>query len=357
MTFAANLAQSASNNQTMRNRIINGAMTVAQRGTSFTNPNTWTLDRMYYGTGTATTVISQSSNAPSGFTYSLYGTQGATTWTPSGYQWQAVIQTIEGNNFYDMAFGTASANPVTISFWVYASQTGTYNFALCNASQADIFDATVTRSYVTTYTVNAANTWQYVTITVPGDTSGTWIGATNGSAVAVVFNLGSGSSWTTATTNAWQTGKYIQSSGTVSQATVANSTFYITGVQLEEGTAASPFENRLYGTEFALCQRYYQINNGYTGAGTTSTIFSGNINFTVTMRSSPTLGQTAVLQITDTYTADYTQSVTNIYITSGVRVTSNSVSFGSNNYTGLTAGRPYLAISGQTGSVTLSAEL
>ena len=354
MTNAVNIAQSGSNNQTMRNRIINGAMTISQRnGTSSVTPTDgqYTLDRWVVETSQASKfTVQQDAGAvtpPTGFVDYLGITVGASANVTVGSgDYFALEQRIEGFNIADLGWGTANAQPVTVSFWVRSSLTGTFGGALGNGG---------TRSYPFTYTISSANTWEQKSVTIAGDTTGTW-NTGNGWGIGVFLSIGMGSTRLN-TANAWAAGNFLSATGSTNLISTNSATFYITGVQLEEGTAASPFENRLYGTEFALCQRYYQINNGFVGTGTTSTIFSGNINFTVTMRSSPTLGQTAALQITDTYTADYTQSVTNIYITSGVRVTSNSVSFGSNNYTGLTTGRPYLAISGQTGSVTLSAEL
>ena len=319
-----------------KNRVINGGMTVAQRGTSLTNPNGYTLDRYNFGNGSATTVVQQSTNVPSGsgFSYSLFANQGATTWAPTGYQWQGVSQAIEGYNFADMMFGTASAKSFTVSFWVYASQTGTYNFACCNASQSDLGSATVTRSYVTTYTVNTANTWQYVTITVPGDTSGTWIGATNASAIAVFFNLGSGSSYNTATTNAWQTGKFAQTAGAVSQSAVANSTFYITGVQLEKGTQATSFDFRSYGTELGLCQRYFTSSTGgsYLGAlcFSTNRVLSGVAYSAPPMRAVPTVTVPATAftfftaGVAQTSTAIGTSAYISGYVTLDVTVTATT---------------------------------
>jgi hypothetical protein len=246
-----------------KNRIINGNMAIAQRGTSLTNPNGYTLDRWLVATGVASTVIQQSSNVPTGagFNSSLFYNQGASTWTPTGTQWNSLAQSIEGFNVADLMWGTANAKTVTLSFWVYASLTGTYAVSLNNATTADIGSATVGRSYVSTFTVSTANTWQQVSITVAGDTTGTWL-TTNGAGLTVVFSLGNASGYNTATTNAWQAGKFLQTSGSVSLATNANSTFYITGVQLEVGTQATTFTlaGGSYGAELALCQRYFEVH-------------------------------------------------------------------------------------------------
>jgi hypothetical protein len=234
-------------------------MRIAQRGTSLTNPNGYTLDRWFVATGVASTVIQQSSNVPTGagFSSSLFYNQGASTWTPTGSQWNSLAQSIEGFNMADLMWGTANAKTVTLSFWVRSSLTGTFAVALNNATTTDIGSATVGRSYVSTFTVSTADTWQQVSITVAGDTTGTWL-TTNGAGLSVVFSLGNASGYNTATTNAWQAGKFLQTSGSVSLATNANSTFYITGVQLEVGTQATSFEYRQYGTELQLCQRYFE---------------------------------------------------------------------------------------------------
>ena len=252
----------AGNASLLKNRLINGAMTVSQRGTSFTNPNGYTLDRWYFATGSATATITQSSTAPTGFANSLYYNQGATTWSPSGAQWGGLVQSIEGFNTYDLGFGTASAKTVTLSFWVQASVTGTYAVTLNNATGASTATTSATRCYVATFTVSAANTWEYKTITIAGDTTGNWTGSTNSGALTIVFNAGSSSTYTTATTNAWQAGSYLQTSSTVSLNANANSTLYVSGVQLEVGSSATGFEYVNYQTSLNNCMRYFEQWNG-----------------------------------------------------------------------------------------------
>jgi hypothetical protein len=314
----------------MRNRIINGQMRIAQRGTSLTNPNGYTLDRWYVATGVASTVIQQSSNVPTGagFSSSLFYNQGASTWTPTGSQWNSLAQSIEGFNMADLMWGTANAKTVTLSFWVRSSLTGTFAVALNNATTTDIGSATVGRSYVSTFTVSTADTWQQVSITVAGDTTGTWL-TTNGAGLSVVFSLGNASGYNTATTNAWQAGKFLQTSGSVSLATNANSTFYITGVQLEVGTQATSFEYRQYGTEFMLCQRYCEVfaastdtafGTGYNGSTTNCRI---PVPLAVTKRASPSVAfsaaNTFALQHNQTnyplsVVSSYGQSVSSIWV-------------------------------------------
>jgi len=288
------LTPQASNMQPF-NRIINGAMTVAQSGASLTNPNGYTLDRWLVGTATGTTVVQQSTNVPSAedFSYSLYFNQGATTWSPTGAGYSAIAQSIEGYNVADLRFGTANAKTTTLSFWVYASLTGTYNVALSNSTSAN-FSAGATRSYVTTFTVASSNTWQKVTITIAGDTAGTWAGATNAAGITLIFSLGSSSDYNTATTDAWQTGNYVQTSGAVSLAANANSTFYITGVQLEAGSTASSFAHENYGDTLQKCQRYYEVGSGrmniYSSLGSNYPLgVMAGTGFQVAKRSAPTV--------------------------------------------------------------------
>jgi hypothetical protein len=258
MTNAVSIAQSGSNNQTFRNRIINGAMTIDQRNNgasvTITSDGQYSLDR-WITRNSATSKISIQQDAgavtpPAGFTDYLGVTSLSSYSTPAG-ELYALAQRIEGFNIADLAWGTANAQPVAVSFWVRSSLTGTFSGSLSNSAS--------TRSYIFTYTITAANTWEYKTVTVPGETSGTWV-TNNGSGLGLTFDLGSGSNWNT-TAGAWQSGEFFKVSGSQSVVGTNGATWYVTGVQLEEGTAASPFENRLYGTELALCQRYFQRTN------------------------------------------------------------------------------------------------
>jgi hypothetical protein len=262
MTNAVNIAQSGSNNQTMRNRIINGAMTIDQRNNgaavAFSSGSALAADRFQgYNQNTGAYTIQQVADAPAGFKYSdkitttTAGSTGTADWT------SFVQHKIEGFNIADLGAGTSSPQPITLSFWVKSSLTGTMPVTFGND---------VDRTYATTYTINAANTWEQKTITLTLPTSGTW-NSTNGRGLLITWGLGSGSTYTTSTLNSWQNldGLYF-TSGAVAVGGTLNATWQITGVQLEEGTAASPFENRLYGTELQLCQRYFwQLGGLNTG--------------------------------------------------------------------------------------------
>jgi hypothetical protein len=195
---------------------------------------------------------------PAGFTNYL-GVTSTSAYSASGSDLFLVIQNIEGYNIADFAWGTANAQPVTLSFWVRSSLTGTFGGAMVNGAE--------NRNYPFTYTISAANTWEYKTVTIPGDTTGTW-NVINGLGLEVNFGIGSGAT-NSGTAGAWAAGAKFTATGATSVVGTNGATWYITGVQLEEGTAASPFEYRSYGTELSLCQRYYQKSfNQDTGVGT-----------------------------------------------------------------------------------------
>ena len=293
MTLAVNIAQIGSNNTTFRNRIINGAMGISQRnGTSTVTPGStdYLTDRWHVAMSQSSKFTgAQSSTAPTGFSNSLIITSSS-AYSVGASDYFVVRQAIEGFNFADCGFGTASASTVTLSFWVRSSLTGAFGGSLYNAAG--------NRSYPFSYTINAANTFEQKTITIAGDTTGTWVGATNGAGIYVSFSLGAGSTFDS-TANAWAGGFYTQPSGSTSVVGTNGATWYITGVQLEAGTTASPFEYRLYGTELALCQRYFEIYSNGTGTSAifeglggyfaNSSIFRTAVPFKVTKRASPSV--------------------------------------------------------------------
>jgi len=301
MTFAVNIAQSGSNNQTMRNRIINGGMVIDQRnaGATVTPSNetvTYITDRFAFIRSSSTSpTLRQSTDAPPGFTNSLLFTNAASGTTP---EYAQVYQNIEGFNSSDFAWGTANAQPVTVSFWVKSSLTGTFSVAIRNSAS--------NRSYVSTYTISSANTWEYKTVTIPGDTSGTWL-TNNGIGINLVFRFGASSG--TSSINQWTATGNAFATGSVNVMGTANATFQITGVQLEEGTAASPFEYRLYGQELSLCRRYFARYFQNTGglAGDSAVFNMANWNgteayganwFQVSMRAAPSFSFSSLTDFT-----------------------------------------------------------
>ena len=275
------------NSMGFRNRIINGDMRIDQRnaGATITAVNgDYTLDRWRAISGAASKFsIGRSAGGvtpPTSFTNYL-GLTSLSAYTVGASENFAVRQPIEGFNTADLGWGTANAQAVTLSFWVRSSLTGTFGATLRNSAQD--------RTYPLTYTVNSANTWEFKTVNIAGDTSGTWL-TNNGIGIELQFSIGAGSSVSGGTANVWNAGSFQSPSGCVSVVGTSGATFYITGVQLEAGSVASPFERRDYGRELIMCQRYYESyyfrNTTYGMGSGTSTIM--NVPIKVTKRATPT---------------------------------------------------------------------
>lgn len=269
----------------MRNRVINGAMMIDQRnaGAAVTNNSgaaVYNVDR-WYGTanGGGVWTAQQSTTVPNNFKNSLACTVTTADSSIAAGDYYTIEQRVEGLNVADFAWGTANAATVTLSFWVRSSVAGTYGVGFTNASY--------NRSYVATYTINSANTFEYKTITLPGDTSGTWL-TTNSIGLIAIFDLGSGSNYNQ-TANTWSATASWRTSGCVNWIANSGATFYLTGVQLEVGSVATPFERRLYGQELALCQRYYETGRsiwaGYTNGASNYYL---TVQYKVTKRASTT---------------------------------------------------------------------
>jgi hypothetical protein len=198
-----------------------------------------------------------------------------------------VQQYIEGFNVADLGWGTASAQTITVSFWVRSSLTGTFAGSVSNSA--------ANRSYVFTYNISSANTWEYKTITIAGDTSGTWL-TNNGRGILLTFDLGNGSNYQ-ATAGSWVSQYAVGTSSSVKVISTVGATWQITGVQLEKGSTATSFDYRPYGTELALCQRYYEVsgqNPIYSGNVSNGATYYKDGKFGVTKRASPTMSYTAV---------------------------------------------------------------
>ena len=287
----SSLQAAAASPNVLKNRIINGDMRIDQRnaGASIT-PATiyeqYTLDRWDYIFDTASKISIQQNAAsvtpPTGFTNYLGATTVSAYSVTSG-NFFVIAQKIEGYNISDLAWGTANAKTITLSFWVRSSLTGTFGGSLRN-SAAD-------RSYAFTYTISSANTWEQKTITIAGDTSGTWL-ITNGIGIQINFGLGVGSTYS-GTAGSWAGANYLSATGATSVVATNGATFYITGVQLEVGSTATPFERRLYGQELANCQRYFYQYTGvqaiyWEGYAASGVLPTWNGCLPVSMRASPT---------------------------------------------------------------------
>jgi hypothetical protein len=266
-----------------RNRIINGDMRIDQRNaganskpigdgyepcvdryrTVFTNSSKFTVGQN----------LDSISTLPPGFINCMGVKPSGNAVSSSDYN--TIVQKIEGTNVDDFGWGTANAKTITLSFWVRSSNTGTFGGAITNNA--------FNRSYPFTYTINTANNWEYETITIPGDTTGTWL-SNNSTGMQVYWSLGTGSTFS-GTANTWAANNFYSATSATSIMGNSTNTWYLTGVQLEPGSTATPFEHRPFGTELAMCQRYYSFcDSGYFPSTTAMMQF-----FKVSMRAIPTV--------------------------------------------------------------------
>lgn len=280
-----------------RNRIINGHMVVDQRNagasvSTSSNSSAYTVDRwgIQYSQTSKFTIQQNAGSVtpPTGFTNYL-GVTSSSAYSVVSSDYFGVIQSIEGYNIADLGWGTSNAKTVTLSFWVYSSLTGTFGGSLRNQPN-------FTYAYPFTYTINSANTWEYKTITITGATSGTW-GSTNGAGIQVIFGIGVGSS-NSGTPNAWASGSSFGATGATNVLGTNGATWYITGVQLEEGTTATSFEREAYSVTLQKCQRYYwqrtyyYTGNSSIGVGQAYTAYNAYgvwMHITNEFRATPTL--------------------------------------------------------------------
>lgn len=326
MTNAVDLAQTGTISSSWRNRIINGGMVIDQRNAgasvSATSGGQYFLDR-WCASISASGKFAVQQNAgsvtkPIGFANYL-GVTSSTAWAIGASDYATLNQFIEGFNVADLQWGTSNAASVTLSFVVYSSLTGTFGGVIHNG----INDGGQTRTYPFTFTVSAANTWTTISLTINGDTTGTW-GSSNGAGIAVCFSLAAGSS-KVATSGAWTgVAAYSGASGQTNILATNAATFYITGVQLEKGSAASPFDYRDYGRELIMCQRYFAKlggagSSGYMavgmGIGRSGTLYAGYIKFPVSMRAAPTLAVSGAMAMM--YSGDNWVNISTIASTYG----------------------------------------
>ena len=293
-TFSKTLVPSQS--MMFRNRIINGNMVIDQRNAGASVTSGYPVDRWasnFSGSGTFT--LQQSSDAPAGFNNSVLITSTSNN-TIGASDYHLFNQILEGYNIADWNWGTSNAKTVTLSFWVKSSLTGTYSIQIQSGASTYVF-------YLTTYTISSANTWEKKTVTISGPTSGGF-SSTNGNGFSLRWTLATGSSQTTATSDWATSGVGLGATGQADLSATNGNTFYLTGVQLEVGDAATPFEHRPYGAELALCQRYYEKNYDVNTAPATNTSkgleqiagtidgnqnFYHNIRFAVPKRANPSI--------------------------------------------------------------------
>jgi hypothetical protein len=342
-----------------KNRIINGNMVINQRGGTISASNSgWTygLDRWaaYQNIASSKFTIQQSSTAPTGFTNSLLATSSSAYSVGSG-DFFGIRQPIEGFNTADLAWGTANAKTVILSFWVRCSVTGTFAGFIQDANAG-------TAQYPFTYTVNAANTFEYKTVTIVGPTIGSWQTNSNGGP-AVVFNMGAGSSFF-GTANVWTASAIYGVSGQTNLVATNGATWFLTGVQFEVGTQATTFTTAggSYGAELALCQRYCNVygENIYSVFGTMAWAFSGTgfssiTEFPVEMRAVPTVSYTGNTRAVSGSSSDAVTSVT--FNTSNSSKKIALVEGTTANVLTVNRGYAWSANNDATARVTFSAEL
>jgi hypothetical protein len=340
-----------------RNRIINGDCRIDQRNAGASGTaSAYTVDRWQFNASLTTKGTWQqnagSVTPPAGFTNYL-GFTSNSAYTVGSSELFSFQQRIEGLNVADLAWGTANAQTVTLSFWVRSSLTGTFGGSLRNGAGD--------RSYPFTFTISSANTWEYETITIAGDTSGTWL-TTNGIGIIVTLSLGAGST-VSGTAGAWAAGNFVSATGATSVVGTNGATFYITGVQLERGSTATSFDYRPYGTELALCQRYaivYGRDQAYNEIGGTGWAYSSTkintpVSMPVQMRTTPTVTTSGNFQASDAAAATAITGIALISQQSSSLIASLEATVAS----GLTSFRPYRIETNNstTANALLSAEL
>lgn len=291
----------ASSSFGFKNRIINGAMVIDQRnaGASVTQGTAvaYTVDRWScYGSAASKFTVQRNAGSvtpPTGYINYL-GVTSSSAYTVGASEFFFVQQVIEGFNIADLAFGTASAATVTLSFWVRSSLTGTFGGTLSNGA--------TTRVYPFTYTISSANTWTQISVTVAGDTTGTWTTDNTGGLV-VNFNMGAGAT-VSGTAGAWSGSTLRAPTGATSVVGTNAATWYVTGVQLEKGSTATSFDYRPYGTELQLCQRYFRKTGGATNQeptlytwGSSTQVIGQSWIYPVPMRTSATVTTSGTLQV------------------------------------------------------------
>ena len=339
-----------------RNIIINGDMSIAQRGTStssITGNGYHTIDRFQtINTSLGTWTQSQSTDVPSGqgFAKSLKMDCTTADASPASSDLLQLRTAFEGQNLQYLNFGTSSAKSLTLSFWVKSNKTGTYTMVF--------FHRDATKQFSKSYTISSANTWEKKTITVVGNTAN-GIDNDNAKSFDIWFNLGAGSNFTSGSlSSSWEA--ETEANYAVGQVNLADNTaneWYITGVQLEAGQTASEFEFLPHDVNQHRCERYYQTTQAFIGNGSSvGGACAGETTIGTTMRTVPSASLSGNFVITDGYTSDYTQSST------GITLYSNSADSRSfmvilTNFPSLTQAKPYHSRHSNSSVIQFSSEL
>ena len=280
------------NNINFRNIIINGDMSIAQRGTSASNVSTGyhTVDRFKMLRGAGTLNVSQESDAStgSGFAKSFKVIEAGSGANPGASDTNRIQQIFEGQNLQYLKKGTSSAKSLTLSFWIKATVTGTYI--------AELYDLDNNRQISKSYTISSASTWEYKTITFAGDTTGAF-GNDNGDSMSVSLFLTAGSNFTSGTLQtSWSSVTTANRAvGQVNALASANDFVQITGVQLEAGTTASDFEFLPHDVNLQKCQRYFETGIvGAAGGLASGSGYTGSmVSYSTTKRAAATLTQSS----------------------------------------------------------------
>jgi hypothetical protein len=350
-TSVANTSLGAGNATRFKNRIINGDMRINQRAFNGTAVDgTYTLDR-WQTSSTQSSKFTVSQNAgsvtpPSGFINYL-GATSSSAYSVTSTDRFTIVQPIEGLNIADLGWGTANAKTVTLSAWVYSSLTGTFGGSVLNNN--------IDRSYPFTYTISSANTWTQISVTIPGDTTGTWL-TTNGAGINLNFSIGAGTT-RSGTANTWAGAFYTSATGATSVVGTNGATFYITGVQLEVGTSVTGFEYVDYGTQLSMCQRYFALLKdpacrGVATGGTLGGASRLSVIFPATMRTTPSLSVTGTFNF---WNGSSTSSGSTVVGTFGTG--NNQMDFDITVNAAFTLGQVCAMYTGSGGNILLSSEL
>ena len=353
ITFPDNSVQATAPRVGMVNRIINGDMRVSQRyGVASVTPtdNQYTVDRWMAALGqTSKYTVQQNAGSvtpPTGFVNYL-GVTSLSAYSIGATDYFNIQHRIEGFNFADLEWGTVNAAPITISFWVRSSLTGTFGASLRNSAS--------NRSYPFTYLISNANTWEQKSVTISGDISGTWF-TTNAVGLTLAFGLGIGSTYSN-TAGAWVAGNYSGATGATSVVGTNGATFYLTGVQLEKGSTATYFEYVDYSRQLQMCQRYSFVTNGSNAMFGSGGGAGLQLRYVLPeMRATPTvlIHTAGTITVTDDFASNPVANP------AGATLQNANAKFARlaiTGFTGLNTGRAYGGLGTGTATILFSAEL